>query len=88
MKKKILFLIFVVLIFLYGCTNNTCETGLYTGEGDCCNYVCGKECPNGYQEGSCGCECEESGGEVPSDTNIDGIFDSDGGISPPVLPSP
>ena len=88
MKKKILFFILFILIFLYGCGKATCDTGLYTDEGDCCNYVCGKECPNGYKEGSCGCECEENLGEVPADANIDDIFDDSGSLDPPMLPSP
>jgi len=87
MKKFILLLIFVFIIFLfYGCSDK-CETGLMTKDGKCCNYICEIDCPDGYVDGTCNCECK-GGGYESEDTNIDDIFEDTEDINPPQLPNP
>jgi len=64
-------------VVVQGCsTKKACETGLYDQEGKCCEEVCNKECPSGYVQGSCRCECREEGS----------VFGDAGGIEPPPLP--
>lgn len=67
-------------MILYGCTN-ICTSGIYTDDNQCCTYTCDFECPNGYKQGTCKCECIES-----YDPGLDEIFDSGDGIAPPTLP--
>lgn len=98
MKKARLLSIFIIFssLVLAGCTTLPCKSKLYTEEGECCTYVCDKECSNGYVEGTCHCECVEgdnpdngddtySGGD--DDLNIDDIFGNDDDIVPPPIPN-
>jgi len=85
MRKEMIILFFVFGIFLSGCSlyQQECESGLFTGDGKCCTYICTElECPNGFVEGTCHCEC------IPNNqnTNIDDIFDDNTDIQPPTLP--
>ncbi|MBU0980270.1 MAG: hypothetical protein KJ709_05660, partial [Nanoarchaeota archaeon] len=54
-------IVFVLAALACGCTipipTDGCRSGLFTDEGDCCNYVCEKSCTHGFVEGSCNCEC-------------------------------
>ena len=90
-----IFVVVVAITLLTGCTEQ-CDTGLFTSDGECCTYVCtDKVCPNGYEKGTCGCECTadtttpttvENTPTTTGDTNIDDIFDDTDDIDPPVLP--
>ena len=90
MKKEIIILFFILSVFLSGCSilSQKCDSGLFTEEGKCCSYVCDLECPNGYVEGSCHCECISDSQNLNNnqDTNIDGLFDDNTDIEPPQLP--
>jgi len=90
MKKEMIFLFFVFGIFLSGCSlyQQECESGLFTKDGECCTYICDLECPNGFVEGTCQCECIPSDQNVVGDqnTNIDNIFDDNTDIQPPPVP--
>ena len=86
MKKQTILLTFFLFSFilLTACTQQECESGLYTEDGKCCTYVCDVECPDGYEEGTCHCECRS--GEIEEDVNLDDVFEDGGDIEPPVLP--
>jgi len=91
-KKTIIFLFLIfLLLFILGCSKKTCESGLYTQENECCTYVCDIDCPEGYAEGTCNCECVDSSSidtDEPGDTNINDIFEDTQDVNPPQLPSP
>jgi len=91
MKKEMIILFFVFGIFLSGCSlyPQECESGHFTKEGKCCSYICTElECPNGFVEGTCQCECIPDNQNIGNnqDTNIDDIFDDNTDIQPPTLP--
>jgi len=69
--------LFFVLFFVVGCTiQGHCESGAYNSNGDCCM----RDCPNGYQEGTCNCASEDTTDKV------DDLFEDDDSIDPPGLP--
>ncbi len=83
--KTLSILVFVIVV-ICGCTaNDTCATGEYTKEGECCTYVCEIACPFGYVEGTCNCECISVEEDTVPDTNIDDIFAYEQ-IDPPMIP--
>ena len=82
MKKTIVSGIILFLFVLTAC-KPACDSGVFAANGECCTYVCDLECPVGYEEGTCNCECSAAGG----DTNVDDIFDDSGDVAPPELPS-
>jgi len=92
MRKTIFLFLVFTLVLLAGCSKKNiekCESNLYTKDGKCCTYVCNKECPSGYIENTCNCECNEDGnlqGNGASETNVDDIFDDGGDVEPPILP--
>ncbi len=83
--KKIIFLFLIFCMILTSGCKEKCETGKYTDEGKCCTYVCKLYCENGYEEGTCGCQCK--GASNDGDMNIDGIFDDSGNVEPPAIPN-
>jgi len=91
MKKEAIILFFIFSVFLSGCSmlpTQKCGSGLFTKDGKCCTYICDLECPNGFVEGTCHCECmpgEQNIGDNQN-TNIDNIFDDNTDIQPPPVP--
>ncbi|RMF54687.1 hypothetical protein D6745_04520 [Candidatus Woesearchaeota archaeon] len=93
MLKHVFPIFFVLLIILLvSCTTSTsCDSGMYTGDGKCCNYVCDIDCEHGYKEGSCNCECLSinSNGQNDSgqdqDLGIDDVFGNNTNIQPPPI---
>jgi len=86
MKKILFFGLLIFLVFSLGC-KESCESGLYTDDGKCCNYICEFGCDEGYQykEGTCNCQCEL----IPIDDvgiNLDDLFDDGSDVEPPVPP--
>ena len=84
-------LLFAIVVATCGCTaSDTCTTGEYTKDGECCTYVCEKTCPAGYIEGTCKCVCKSAEDDTSPDNttpdpNLDDIF-ADEQIDPPGIP--
>jgi len=81
-------ILFFLLIFCVGCS---CDSNLYTKDGECCNYVCNTDCEDGYVAGSCNCECapnlfDDGDTVIDDDLNLDDLFDDSTDIEPPVIP--
>jgi len=85
MEQKIFFIGLLFFIILFSGCKQECSTDTYTKLGDCCTYVCDKDCPYGYVSGTCNCECLSE--ESSKDMNIDEIFDDDTDVEPPQIPT-
>jgi len=83
MKKIIFSFLILATLLITACID--CETKLYTKDGKCCTYACNLYCENGYEEGTCNCECKSD--INVDDINIDDIFDDGQNVEPPVLPN-
>jgi len=79
------YFIFLALLMLTACSSSIdakqkgCTSGIFS-DGECCAYVCDKECPQGFKPDTCNCECLDE-----SNYGLDS-FSSDVDFNPPETP--